>query len=62
MKKKFEVEFQRTSYLTITVEADDEEQAEEQAWLEIERGEYGRINDAQWNVESIEGVEDEHNG
>lgn len=56
--KTYEVEFQRTSYLTITVEADDEEKAEQQAWLEVERGEYGRINDAQWNVESIEEIED----
>ena len=52
-KKTYEVELRRESYVVLTVEADNEEQAEKEAWAEIERNpwEYG---DASWSVESIE--------
>lgn len=52
--KKFEVELQRTSYITITVEAENEDDAEAKAWKQIE--DCVNINDAQWYVESIEEV------
>lgn len=51
--KTFEVELRRTSYITVTVEAEDKDQAEELAWIEIEHGRTD-INDATWEVESIE--------
>ncbi len=54
--KTFEVELRRTSYITVTVEADNKDQAEEKAWQEIENGRTD-ICDAQWDVESIEEVE-----
>jgi hypothetical protein len=54
--KAYEVELKRTSYITLTVEADSKEQAEEKAWVEIENGRTD-IYDAQWDVESIEEVE-----
>jgi hypothetical protein len=54
--KTYEVELRRTSYITLTVEADSAEQAEEKAWQEIEHNR-ADINDANWEVESIEEVE-----
>jgi len=54
--KTYEVELRRTSYITLTVEAENEEQAEELAWQEIESGDYGRAKDAHWECESIEEV------
>lgn len=54
--KTFEVELRRTSYITVTVEAENEDQAEEKAWKEIENGRTD-IYDAQWDIESLEEVE-----
>jgi hypothetical protein len=52
--KTYEIEICRTSYITLTVEAENEEQAEEKAWKEIEaKGDEG---DAHWECESIEEV------
>jgi hypothetical protein len=52
--KHFAVEVKRTSYVTIHVEANTKEQAEELAWAEIESGEsYGISDDANWEVEDI---------
>jgi len=51
--KTFEVELRRTSYIVLTVEAENADQAEEKVWEEIERGDY-RHEDAAWDVESIE--------
>lgn len=53
--KTFEVELRRTSYITVTVEAEDEDKAEELAWEELEAGRTD-IWDAQWDIESIEEV------
>ena len=53
--KTFEVELQRTSYITITVEADNEDDAEAKAWKQIEQ-DCVNINDSQWNLESIEEI------
>lgn len=53
--KHFAVELKRTSYVTIYVEAETQEQAEDMAWAELSAGEsYGIADDADWNVESIE--------
>ena len=54
--KTYEVELKRTSYITLTVEARDQNEAEEKAWQEIEHNR-ADINDANWEVESIEEVE-----
>lgn len=56
--KKYEVEVRRTSYIIVTVEADDVEQAEERAWQRIEADNVN-INDAAWELESIEEIDDE---
>jgi len=52
--KTFEVELCRTSYVTVTVEADNEDDAETKAWAEIESHD-GNI-DSSWNVESVEEI------
>lgn len=52
--RTFEVELRRTSYITLTVEAENEDDAEEKAWLELD-DEHAHA-DANWDVESIEEV------
>ena len=60
-KKQFEVELRRVSYVTYYVEADDPEQAEMRAWEELERdAESLSIENASWDVESIEETQDEN--
>jgi hypothetical protein len=54
--KTYEVELRRTSYITLTVEAKDEDDAETQAWARVEADNVN-INDAQWDVASIEEME-----
>jgi len=55
--KTFEVELRRTSYVVITVEATSEEDAENKAWEELDNNyEHGDLEDASWNVESIEEI------
>jgi hypothetical protein len=53
--KTFEVELRRTSYITITVEAENEDDAETKAWARIEADNVN-INDSQWGVESVEEI------
>jgi len=56
--KTYEVELKRTSYITLQVEAGSTEEAEVIAWQEIENG----YNEgcADWEVESIEEITNEH--
>lgn len=52
--KHFAVEIKRTSYVTIHVEAKNKEEAETQAWQEIETdGSYGTSADADWDLNDI---------
>jgi hypothetical protein len=53
--KTYEVELRRTSYITITVEAGNEDEAEKVAWQRIE-ADVVNINDSQWDVESVEEI------
>ena len=57
--KTYNVELKRTSYITVTVEAENEDEADRLAWEEIERGR-ADINDALWELESIEEVQHEN--
>jgi hypothetical protein len=51
----YEIEFKRTSYVTLTVEASSKDEAETAAWEELAAGEsYGISGDADWQVKSIE--------
>jgi hypothetical protein len=49
--KTYEVELCRTSYIIVTVEADNEDEAETKAWVEIKSHD-GNM-DSSWDVESI---------
>lgn len=51
--KTFEVELRRTSYITVTVNAENQEAAEEIAWLELDKHEH-EDSYADWALESIE--------
>lgn len=58
--KTYEVEFKRTSYVVITVEAESTDHAEELAWQRVaEDGSYGDLDDATWDTESIEEMKGE---
>ena len=50
--KTYDVELRRTSYITFTVEADNEEDALDKAWEEC--NDRPDSDDATWGVESIE--------
>jgi ribosomal protein L20A (L18A) len=52
--KTFEVELQRTSYITVTVEAENEDDAEAKAYEEIANEH--KYSDANWTTESIEEI------
>lgn len=55
MTKTYEVDMYRSSWVTLTIEANSEEEAEAKAWKEIEaRGDAG---DAHWDCDRIEEVE-----
>lgn len=54
MKKTYEVELRRTSFITVTVEAEDEDEAERLAWQEAIVA--ADKHDAAWDIESIEDV------
>lgn len=49
--KTYQVEIKRTSYITVTVEADSVQEAEDKAWQELDQS---RISDASWDIEAIE--------
>jgi hypothetical protein len=51
--KTYEVELQRTSYVTITVEAENEDDAEAKAYKQIETRYF---TDSNWSTESIEEI------
>lgn len=52
--KQYAVELKRISYITVYVDADSKEQAENEAWHEIETdGSWSSINDANWEVSDI---------
>lgn len=52
--KTYEIELKRTSYVTLTIEADSKDEAEQLAWDELQSdGSYG-LSYADWDVESIE--------
>lgn len=53
--KTYEVELERTSYITVTVEAENEDHAEALAWQKIARDGID-IKDSNWRVESTEEI------
>lgn len=54
--KTYTVELRRTSFVTLTVEADTQEQAEQMAWDEIMTdGSYGS-SDADWEIGFVDEV------
>ena len=50
--KTYEVELRRISYITLTVEAEDEDEAEALVWKRVEQDYYK--DDGHWEIESIE--------
>jgi hypothetical protein len=53
--KTYHVELKRVSYVTLTVEAESQNAAEDAAWLELQTGDYD-CHDANWDLELIEEV------
>lgn len=56
--KTYEVELRRTSFITLTVEANSAEEAENKAWERIEADSVN-IYDADWELESIEELKEQ---
>jgi len=57
MSKFYWVEICRTSWVTLTVEADSKDEAEAKAWEEIDSSaDYGLSGDATWECERVEEV------
>ena len=55
--KTFEIELKRTSYITLTVEAESEDKAEDLAWKQVDQDYYR--DDGTWDLESIEELTDD---
>lgn len=52
--KTYQIELKRTSYVNLTIEAENEDEAEALAWQELASdGSYG-TESADWDIESIE--------
>ena len=59
MTKQFAVELRRTSFVTIYVDAETREQAEDLAWDELQSdGSYGTGSDADWEIGFVDEVND----
>lgn len=52
--KTYLVTLKRESYITYTVEANDQEEAEGKAWEELSTDDYHRKEEAYWDLDSIE--------
>jgi hypothetical protein len=50
--KMFQIELKRTSYITIEVEAESQDEAEALAWRRVDQDYYR--DDGHWDIESIE--------
>lgn len=50
--KTYQIEMKRTSYITLTIEAESEDKAEDLAWKQVDQDCYRE--DATWDLESIE--------
>ncbi len=53
--KVFQIEFKRTSYINLEIEAESQEEAEALAWEDIKQDYYKE--DGDWEIESIEEYE-----
>jgi hypothetical protein len=52
--KTYQVEFKRTSFVTISIEAKSEEDAEQKAWDEFDlTNGYFEVGNADWSIERI---------
>lgn len=52
--KTYQVELKRVSYVTMTVEAETKDAAEDAAWDELASDGSWNDSDASWGIESIE--------
>jgi hypothetical protein len=52
MKKTYEVELRRTTFITVWVDAETEDMAEALAWEKLKAQEF--MEDSSWDIESIE--------
>jgi hypothetical protein len=54
--KTYQVELKRTSYINITVEAENKDAAEDAAWLELQTGDYDKYINSDWSLSDVEEV------
>lgn len=53
--KTYQIELKRTSYINLTIEAENEDEAEALAWKDIDQNYYR--DDGSWEIERIESEE-----
>jgi hypothetical protein len=52
--KTYQVEFKRTSFVTVSIEAESADDAEQKAWDEFNMDEgYFEVGNADWTIETI---------
>ncbi len=56
--KTYQIEMKRTSYINLTIEAENEEAAEALAWKQIDADYYR--DDGAWEIETIELEGEQH--
>lgn len=59
MSKQYLVEFKYVSYVSYTVDADSEEQAEQVAQQRLDNDYFGAMRSGEWTTESLEQMEGE---
>lgn len=50
--KTYQIELRRTSYVNLTIEAENEDEAEALAWKDVDQNYYR--DDGSWEIDSIE--------
>ena len=53
--KTYQVELKRMSYVTVTVDAENKDAAEDAAWLELQTGDHDDVN-ADWSLSDVEEI------
>lgn len=58
--KAYEIELKRTSFVTVTVHANSEKEAEDKLWEQLEHM-FDRVDDFTWEIEYMKEEQDEEN-
>ena len=54
--KTYQIVLRRDSYVTLTIDAEDQDEAETKAWVKVDNGNY-HVDDNHWELSTIEEVD-----